>query len=89
MKKFFGISGMVISLICLLFIIPFISFWLSYFGGWICKIVIGKYLIEGLSFLHIIIPINKIPLLAGTLGWFGAFFKTHYNINNKHNNTSN
>lgn len=43
--------------------------------GWICKLVIGQQLIIGFALLGITLPVDKIPLLAGTLGWIGSYFK--------------
>ena len=76
MKKSTIVLGAVGLIVLTIFILPWLSFWLAYFGGWIAKIVIGTYLVEGLNYLHINVPLNKIPLLAGCLGWIGGFFKT-------------
>lgn len=70
----------IIFIILMIFIIPWLSFWFAYFMGWICKLVIGQQLITGLALLGITLPVDKIPLLAGTLGWIGGYFKViHYN----------
>ena len=76
-KSTMAIGGIIGAIIAAIFIIPWFSFWLSYFGGWIAKIVIGKYLVEGFSFLGITVPLEKIPLIAGVLGWIGSFFKSN------------
>jgi hypothetical protein len=55
---------------------PWIHFWLAYFCGWIAKLLIGKYIVEGFALFGIMLPLDKIPLLAGALGWVGSFFKT-------------
>lgn len=69
-----------------IFFLPWLDFWLAYFGGWIAKIIIGTYLVEGLNYLHINVPLNKIPLLAGCLGWIGGFFQgIKFNTNNNNN----
>lgn len=65
----------ILIIILSLFIFPWISFWFCYLGGWIAAKVIGVKLVEGLAIFGIMIPISKIPLLAGTLGWIGGFFK--------------
>ena len=59
-------------------IIPFISFWLAYFGGWICSLVIGNVLTEGLNALFNTTYFTKdmIPICAATLGWIGGYFKS-------------
>lgn len=78
----FAILGGVTLIIFIVFIAPWISFWLAYFGGWIAKLLIGNYLVEGFALVGITLPIDKIPLLAGTLGWIGGFFKaTKLNTN--------
>lgn len=66
---------LILMLIGLLFVLPWISFWLAYLGGWIAAKVIGAKIVEGLAIFGIMIPVSKIPLLAGTLGWIGTFFK--------------
>ena len=77
-------AGFVALIIILIFIGPWISFWLAYFSGWIAKITVGKYLVSGFGLLGLDIPLEKIPLLAGVLGFIGSFFKsTNYKIPNK------
>ena len=77
MEDFFKILGGVAAIIGIVLILPFISFWLSYFGGWICKITIGNTLVKALNILfhttHI--TTEMIPWMAGALGWIGGFFK--------------
>ena len=74
----------ILGAIAFIFILPWIAFWLAYFGGWIAKILIGKELVNGFALVGITLPIEKIPLLAGTLGWIGGFFKS-INTNYKYN----
>lgn len=62
--------------IIIIFVVPWLSFWLAYFSGWIAKITIGNQLVNGLNLIGIIISKDQIPLLAGILGWIGGFFKT-------------
>ena len=71
-----GCGGLIILFVFTIIILPWIAFWLAYFGGWIAKLVIGKYLVQGLAFLGINITLDQIQLLAGVLGWIGEFFKT-------------
>ena len=77
-KKYFDSSSdliiLIITAIVIIFIWPWLSFWVAYFLGWITKITIGKYIVEGFALLNIDLPLNKIPLLAGVLGWIGGFF---------------
>lgn len=78
MKTFFALIGGVVSIAALVIILPFISFWLAYFGGWLCSLVIGDVLAEGLNALFNTTHFTKdmIPLCAGTLGWVGGYFKS-------------
>jgi hypothetical protein len=76
------IIGAIIAIIIMFILEPFLIFWISYFGGWLAKLMIGSHLIKGLNLLHIAIELNQIPLLAGTLGWIGAFFHNIINSNN-------
>lgn len=82
MNKTSSTITLVITILLLIFIVPFLSFWLCYFVGWISKIFIGKYLVEGFALVGIDLPLNKIPLLAGCLGWIASFF-AHYNNSDK------
>ena len=77
MKTFFALIGGVVSIAALVIILPFISFWLAYFGGWLCSLVIGDVLAEGLNALFNTTHFTKdmIPLCAGTLGWIDGYFK--------------
>lgn len=68
-----GLIGLVIFII---FIYPWLCFWLSYLGGWVAKITIGDQLVLALSHLNINVNKETIPLLAGGLGWVGGFFKS-------------
>lgn len=77
--------GAIFLIIALIFIEPWLIFWLCYFSGWLAKILIGKYLIAGFNLFNISITLDKIPLLAGTLGWIGSFFKSLGNFNKNHN----
>lgn len=70
-----SLIGAIALLAVVIFIAPWLSFWLAYFGGWIAKLVIGDYIVAGLQYFGITITKDTIPLLAGTLGWIGGFFK--------------
>ena len=78
MKELSTFVGAVALIIGLFLILPFISFWLSYFGGWICKITIGNTLVKALNMLFNTAYFTKdmIPWIAGALGWIGGFFKS-------------
>lgn len=77
MKTFLALIGGIVSIAGLVIILPFISFWLAYFGGWICTILIGDTLANGLNTLFNTTHFTKdmIPLCAATLGWIGGYFK--------------
>lgn len=78
MKELSTFVGAVALIIGLFLILPFISFWASYFGGWICKITIGNTLVKALNILFNTAYFTKdmIPWIAGALGWIGGFFKS-------------
>lgn len=79
------VIGAVASIILSIFIASWLLFWISYFNGWVAKLLIGKYLVEGFAYFNINIPIDKIPLIAGCLGWIGGFFKNTINYNKNKN----
>jgi hypothetical protein len=70
--------GWICTIIILFLFIPFISFWLSYFGGWITSLVIGDTLCKALNILFNTAYFTKdmIPMMSGALGWIGGFFKS-------------
>ena len=78
MKELLAFIGGVVSIAALVIFLPFISFWLAYFGGWLCSLVIGDALANGLNTLFNTTHFTKdiIPLCAATLGWIGGYFKT-------------
>ena len=67
----------IIAAIVLIIFAPMISFFISYFGGWICKITFGSILCNSLNTLfntNTFVPEN-LPIIAGALGWIAGFFK--------------
>ena len=78
MEDFLTILGALAMIALALLVFPFIGFWLAYFGGWICSLVIGEPLTNGLNTLFGVSYFTKdmIPLCAGTLGWVGSYFKS-------------
>ena len=66
---FFIIAG-------LIFIAPIVTFGLSYFAGWIAKITIGGFIVEGFSSLGLSVLRDDIPLIAGVIGWIAGFFSS-------------
>lgn len=76
------VLGAIVGVLIAIFVVPFVSFWLCYFGGWICSLTIGDVLADGLNTVFKTTHFTKdiIPLTAGTLGWVGGYFKSK-NIN--------
>lgn len=77
MDDFFKVLGCIALVIAVIVFLPFISFWLHYFGGWLAKLVIGAKLATALNILFntTYFTAEMIPMMAGALGWIGAFFK--------------
>ena len=65
----------IITFLFSFFLQPFIIFWLGYLAGLIVKITIGMKILETFSAFGILFPLNKIPVLTGTIAWFASFFK--------------
>lgn len=78
MDDFLAILGAIALIIATVLVLPFISFWLCYFGGWVASITIGNILTDGLNTLFQTTWFTKdmIPLCAGALGWIGSYFET-------------
>lgn len=72
------VFGLICFIIGAFFLLPFVGFWLSYFGGWITSLVIGEKLVAALNLLFNTTYFTKsmIPMMAGALGWIGGFFKS-------------
>ena len=85
MKDGLGIAGIIGMIIMLVLVIPFISFWISYFGGWITSIIIGDTLCKALNILFGTAYFTKdmLPMMAGALGWIGGFFKSYHSSSKK------
>ena len=62
---------------------PFLNFIMSYFTGWLIKITFGPTLCKGLAILGLAIVPEQLPLMCGTLGVIGSFFKSITKIKNK------
>lgn len=73
-----GCFGVIALAILLIIFVPVINFGIAYFGGWICKITFGDLLCNALNTLFntVIFTPNKLPIMAGALGWIGGYFKT-------------
>lgn len=72
-----GCFGVIVAAVLLIIFGPMISFFLAYFGGWICKITFGPTLCTALNTLFNVtfFSPDKLPLMAGALGWIGGYFK--------------
>ena len=86
---FLTIIGAIGIVALTLIVMPFVSFWLAYFGGWITFLIIGDTLANALNTLFNTTHFTKdiIPMCAGALGWVGGYFKASKSINlNKEKN---
>lgn len=82
MKDFAGCFTLILVSIALIIFAPV----LYYFGGWITGHLlswfIGDTIINGLNYLFNTtrFTVDKLPMLCGTIGVIGSFFKsTNYN----------
>lgn len=69
-----GLTALIVIVIVIL-VSPFISFGVCYIAGLIAKATIGNFLVDGFALFNLNIPLDKIPLAAGILGWVASFFK--------------
>ena len=85
MDTFLTIIGAIATLILLVVIMPFINFWIAYFGGWIASIVVGDSLCNALNIVFNTTRFepDMLPWVAGGLGWIGSYFKTRVNVEKK------
>lgn len=67
--------GAVILLILLVLVSPFVGFCCGWLTGWIIKVTFGATMVQGLGLLGLNIAKESLPLLCGTLGVIGSFFK--------------
>ena len=80
-KKYSVSAGEIIAIMLVIAVVlviaPFISYWCSYFGGWIASITIGGILCDSLNTLFATerFTPDMLPAMAGALGWIGSFFK--------------
>ena len=68
----------ILLVVGLFLLMPILIFWLHYFVGWICSLVIGDVLVGALNTLFNTTYFTKdmLPMCAGALGWIGSFFYT-------------
>lgn len=76
MKDDLSIFGAIALMVLLVIFAPFINFILCYFTGWLIKITFGATLCNGLALIGINLSPSSLPLLCGTLGVIGSFFKS-------------
>ena len=67
--------GAVILLILLVLVSPFVGFCCGWLTGWIIKVTFGATMVKGLGLIGLNIAKESLPLLCGTLGVIGSFFK--------------
>ena len=77
-----GCLGVIVMAVIFIIFTPLLSFVLCYFGGWLCKITFGPTLCHALNTLFTVsfFTPEKIPLMAGALGWIGNYFRDKNNI---------
>lgn len=77
-----GCLGVIVMAVIFIIFTPLLSFVLCYFGGWLCKITFGPILCHALNTLFNVsfFTPEKIPLMAGALGWIGNYFRDKNNI---------
>lgn len=79
------ILGAIAFIALIVFVMPFVHFWVAYFGGWITMKIIGVKLTDALNILfntQYFKP-QMLPMMAGALGWIGGFFKSISSTTNK------
>lgn len=69
------LATLIITIVILIFIEPALYFGLGYFSGWIAKITIGTFLVNGINTIGIPITKEQLPLISGVIAWIGSFFK--------------
>ena len=58
----------------------FIYYWCGYLSGLFMTWLVGERIVEGLSYLGIMITVHQLPIIAGTLSALGHYFgKGSYN----------
>lgn len=79
------VFGVLILIVIAVVVMPFVSFWLAYFGGWITMKVIGNTLCTALNtcFGTSRFEPRMIPWVAGALGWIGGYFKSSAVLKNR------
>ena len=81
MKKALEITGaitIITGMVGVLVILPVITFWLAYFGGFILKLFVGTNISEGLNIIfntNRFIP-DLIPISCATFATIGKYFKS-------------
>lgn len=71
-----GCFGVIVLFILLIVISPFIGFCEGWVTGWLIKVTFGDTMIKGLGLLGLNIAKESLPLVCGTLGVVGSFFKS-------------
>lgn len=71
-----GCFGVIVPFVILILVSPFIGFCSGWVTGWIIKVTFGDTMIKGLGLLGLNIAKESLPLVCGTLGVIGSFFKS-------------
>ena len=81
-----AIVGVIAFLVVAIIIEPALLFWLGYFSGWLAKLVIGTKLVTAINIVFgTAFTADMLPMIGGTLGWIGGFFKSVRTIKNNNN----
>ena len=77
MDKTFGCLGVVIMSILLIIFTPAICYFLGWITGTLLSWTIGDIIVNGLNYLFDTtrFTVDKLPMVCGTLGVIGSFFK--------------
>lgn len=70
-NKLLIIIGSVLWFVAVFILTPVLSYGVGWSFGVFAQLFVGEYIIEGLSYLNIIIPQDRIPEICGTLTVFG------------------
>ena len=76
-----GIAIFAIIMVCFA---PVINYFCGWFVGWLTQWLIGDWVVQGLSFLHINIAWNDIPMLFGIFTIFIGFIGQAIQLGNAH-----
>lgn len=75
----------ILLLIAMFFIMPFLAFGGGWLLGWLIKITIGGFIVQGFELVGLHIPLESLPLFFAVLNVVAMFFHsfTGNTLNNK------